>query len=189
MIVMTIGLPGDPPSMPFPGMAPVASVRTRAGGNAAGQAPVPAANHRRTGLMGKPRKQHPRHHIFENNPFIDGLLAWMDSPDGQQSIALCDILHGILEDVTVDARQRRLIWPDAQSLDIAQSVLHIQKQLPDFPRDKIEDLLIDWLEAGYAPEHYSDAQLDELDRLTERWIAGHLRRPKASKRKSRTRHS
>jgi hypothetical protein len=28
--------------------------------------------------------------------------------------------------------------------------------------------LIDWIEMGYAPENYSQAQLDELERLTER---------------------
>ena len=26
----------------------------------------------------------------------------------------------------------------------------------------------------YAPEYYSQAQLDELDRLTARWIADHM---------------
>jgi len=34
----------------------------------------------------------------------------------------------------------------------------------------------------YAPEHYSQAQLDELDRLTAQWIADHLRRAKTSKK-------
>jgi hypothetical protein len=41
----------------------------------------------------------------------------------------------------------------------------------------------------YAPEHYSKAQLDELDRLTTRWIADHFRRAKRTKRQRRTRHS
>ena len=34
----------------------------------------------------------------------------------------------------------------------------------------------------YAPEHYSQAQLDELDRLTARWISDHARRAKTSKK-------
>jgi hypothetical protein len=41
----------------------------------------------------------------------------------------------------------------------------------------------------YAPEHYSKAQLDELDRLTARWIADHFRRAKRTKRQRRTRRS
>ena len=35
----------------------------------------------------------------------------------------------------------------------------------------------------YAPEHYSQAQLDELDTLTARWIADHSRRAKTAKKK------
>jgi hypothetical protein len=40
---------------------------------------------------------------------------------------------------------------------------------------------------GYDPENYSQAQLDELDSLTERWVADHLRMTKASKKQKRTR--
>jgi hypothetical protein len=56
-------------------------------------------------------------------------------------------------------------------------------------RDWIEEYLFDWIEMDYAPEHYSKAQLDELDRLTARSIADHSRRAKISKRQERTRHS
>ena len=49
-------------------------------------------------------------------------------------------------------------------------------------RDSIEDYLIDWIDMDYAPEHYSQAQLDELDRLTARWISDHARRAKTSKK-------
>jgi hypothetical protein len=42
---------------------------------------------------------------------------------------------------------------------------------------------------GYDPENYSQAQLDELDSLTERWVADHLQKAKASKKHKRTRHS
>jgi hypothetical protein len=38
-------------------------------------------------------------------------------------------------------------------------------------------------------DHVSQAQLDELDRLTERWVADHLRRAKTAKKGKRTRHS
>jgi hypothetical protein len=49
--------------------------------------------------------------------------------------------------------------------------------------------LIDWIDMDYAPEHYSQAQLDELDRLTAKWISDHARRAKTSKKKRKTRHS
>ena len=72
---------------------------------------------------------------------------------------------------------------------IEQSVERIHKQYPDFPCGKIEEFLIDWIEMGYAPEHYSQAQLDELDRLMERWVADHMRRAKIAKKGKKTRHS
>jgi hypothetical protein len=49
--------------------------------------------------------------------------------------------------------------------------------------------LIDWIEMTYEPENYSQAQLDELERHTEQWIADHMRRSQASKKGKKTRHS
>ena len=139
--------------------------------------------------MGKQRKEHPQDSIFANNPFLDGLFDWMDSPEGQQCIAVRDVLWDLLEDVHLDAKQRTLIWPDAEPLDLEQSIQRIQKEYPDFPRDEVEEFLLDWIDMGYDPENYSQAQLDELDSLTERWVADHLRKKKASKKQKRTRHS
>src|SRR5271169_1505352 len=66
-------------------------------------------------IMGKPRKEQPEaESIFANNPFIEGLFEWMDSPEGQQSIAVRDVLWDLLEGVQVDAKQRQLIWPGAK---------------------------------------------------------------------------
>ena len=127
--------------------------------------------------------------IFANNPFLDDLLEWRHSPEGQQFAELADALCDLMEDVQLDAKQRKFIWPDGQRLDLDQSVAHVQKQYPDFRRDWIEEYLIDWIDMDYAPEHYSEAQLDELDKLTARWIADHKRRAKASKKHGRTRHS
>jgi hypothetical protein len=114
--------------------------------------------------------------IFANNPFLEDLLEWRDSPEGEQFAELADTLCDLMEDVQLDAEQRKFIWPDGQHLGIDQSVQRIQKQYPDFRRDWIEEYLIDWMEMDYAPEHYSQAQLDELDRLTTRWVADHTRR-------------
>jgi hypothetical protein len=35
--------------------------------------------------------------------------------------------------VELDAKQRQLIWPDAERLDLVQSIQRIQKLYPDFP--------------------------------------------------------
>ena len=139
--------------------------------------------------MGKQRREQPQDSIFANNPFLDGLFEWMDLPEGQQSIEVRDVLWNLLEDVQLDAKQRKLIWPDAELLDLEQSIQHVQKKYPDFPRNEVEEFLLDWIDMGYDPENYSQAQLDELDSLTERWVADHLQKAKASKKHKRTRHS
>jgi hypothetical protein len=139
----------------------------------------------RTHLMGKQRKEHPEDNAFVNKPFIDEFSDWVDSPEGGLWTEICDALEDLLKDVQLDAKQRQFIWPDASRLDLEHSVQHIHQQYPDFPRDKIEEFLIDWIEMGYAPENYSQAQLDELDRLTERWVADYMRMKKGK----RTRHS
>ena len=70
--------------------------------------------------------------IFANNPFLEDLLEWRDSPEGQQFSQLADALCDLMEGVYLDAAQRRFIWPDRTRLDLDRSVAHIQKQYPDF---------------------------------------------------------
>jgi hypothetical protein len=110
------------------------------------------------------------------NPFVDGFLDWMDSPDGELSIEVMDTVFALLEKVDVDAKARKLIWADGTRLSIDESVQRIYADYSQFPAERIEGRLISWLEMGYAPENYSQQQLDELDRLTERWIKDHYRR-------------
>ena len=82
-------------------------------------------------------------------------------------------------------RQRKFLWPDAKRLDLDQSVRRINQQYPDFPKDKIEEFLIYWIQELYVPEGYSESQMDELERLTEQWAKDHERQST----KRRTRHS
>ena len=109
----------------------------------------------------------------ESNPFEDGFRDWMDSPAGEQSMEVMDTVFALLEDVELDAKARQLIWPDGERLSIDESVRRIHAEYSQFPAEQIEDRLISWLEMGYAPEDYSEQQLDQLDRLTERWIKAH----------------
>lgn len=111
----------------------------------------------------------------ECNPFVEGLLDWMDSPDGELSIEVMDTIFALLEEVEVDAKCRKLIWVDGTRLPIDEAVQRIHADHPQFPIEQVEDRLISWLEMGYAPEHYSQQQLEELDRLTEQWIEEHYR--------------
>jgi len=111
--------------------------------------------------------------IFENNPFIEGFAEWMDSSDGELFDEVRELAWQSLQNVDVDASDRKLIWEDGKRLSIDESVQRIHADYPQLPLDLIETQLIGWLEMEFAPESYSQEQLDELDRLTEEWIDEH----------------
>ena len=108
--------------------------------------------------------------VFENNPFIDGLFEWMDSPRGKLSDEVREAVWQGLEKVDVGATHRKLIWEDGRRLSIDESVQRIHGDYPDFSVELIETHLIAWLEMEFAPKTYSKEQLDELDQLTEKWV-------------------
>jgi hypothetical protein len=126
--------------------------------------------------MGKKRKQASEESVFENNPLLDELVEWRDSPEGERSMEVFDTLSDLMEDVRLDAKQRKFVWPDAECLDLQQSIERIQKQYPDFSREEIEEHLLYWIESGYAPDDYSREELDELDGFALQWVADHTRR-------------
>lgn len=114
--------------------------------------------------------------LFENNPFIEALFEWMDSPRGQLSDEVREATWQILEKVDVDATNRKLIWEDGGRLSIDESVQRIHGDYPEWPVELIETHLIAWLEMEFAPKTYSQESLDELDRLTEKWVNDHYGR-------------
>lgn len=102
--------------------------------------------------------------------FFEEMSEWWDSPEGSLWLdMLCELEEVLLKDVGLDARQRKFLWPDAGPLDLDQSARRINQQYPDFPKDKIKEFLIYWIQQGYEPEGYSESQMDELERLTEQW--------------------
>jgi hypothetical protein len=97
--------------------------------------------------------------------------SWSDTSEGELWCEMSDTLEMLLKDVGLDAKERKFIWPDAGRLDLNKSVRRINQQYPDFPKKKITEYLVFWIRSIYAPEGCSDAQMDELERLTERWVA------------------
>jgi hypothetical protein len=112
----------------------------------------------------------------ESNPFVEGFLDWMESPDGDLSMEIMDTVSEMLEKADLDAKKQKLIWEDGERLSIDESVQRIHAANPEFPVDRIETHVISWIEMDFAPESYTEQQLDELDRLTESWIDDHERR-------------
>jgi len=111
--------------------------------------------------------------LFEDNPFADDFIDWMVSPSGQLSQEVLELVWETLEKADVDAKNRKIIWPDGQRLSIDSSVQRIYKKYVQYPVGLIEKHLIGWLEMEFAPESYSQEQLDELDILTEQWVDDH----------------
>jgi hypothetical protein len=111
--------------------------------------------------------------LFDNNPFIEGLMEYMSSPRGQLSDEVREVTWQILEEVDVDAADRKLIWGDGNRLSIDESVQRIHQEYPEYPVDLIEARVVSWLEMEFTPEGYSQDQMDELDRLTEAWVDDH----------------
>ena len=112
--------------------------------------------------------------IFEHDPVSEGSLEWLGSPSSQLSDEVRELAWQSMPNVAVDASDRKLIWDDGKRLSIDQSVQRLHGDYPEFPLALIEDHLIGWLELEFAPERYSQAQLGELDRLTEEWIDDHI---------------
>ncbi len=128
-------------------------------------------------------------HLFEDNPFAEGFLDWMDTPEGELSGEVSDAVWALLDKTDVDAKNRKIIWEDGKRLSITESVQRIHAGYPDYPLKLIEEHLIGWLEMEFAPPTYSQKQLDELDRLIEKWIDNHERQVEAAPKRARTRHS
>ena len=117
--------------------------------------------------------------LFQIMASIDDPFDPMYSPEGDLYGEVRETLWPLLETLHVDARQRKIIWPDGKRLDLDESVHTIHADYPEFPRELIESRLISWLDSEYAPPSYTPEQFDELDRLTEHWINDHARRPGA----------
>jgi hypothetical protein len=127
--------------------------------------------------MGKRRAKHP----FEDNPAIEGLLDWMDAPEGQQSIEALDLAFAALEHAGVDAGQRKIVWADGKLRSIAQSAERIHAGHPGVACELIETHVLGWLESC-VPESCSERQLEELDRLIEPWLDDYERTSRAARK-------
>src|SRR3972149_6060171 len=133
--------------------------------------------------MGKQREKHP----LEDNPFVEDFLEWMNSPEGEFSDEARETVWTLLEKADVDAKNREIIWEDGKRLSITESVQRVHADYPEFPLELIETHLISWLEMEFASPSYSEKQLDELDRLTEKWIEDHEREAEGGSKRGRTR--
>jgi hypothetical protein len=96
--------------------------------------------------------------------------SWPDTPEGGLWCEMNATLEVFLKDVGLDARKRKFLWPDGERLDLNKSVRRINQKYTQFPETNIIEFMTFWIQALYVPEGCSDSQMDELERLTERWV-------------------
>ena len=84
--------------------------------------------------------------VIDVGPIEDEFLQWMGSPEGVLSQDALDVVWPILDTTQVDAKARKLIWPDGKGLSIEHTVRRIHKDHPEFSRELIKDKVIGWLE-------------------------------------------
>jgi len=117
--------------------------------------------------------------IGDGNPLTEDFLEWMLSPEGQAAGEVSGLVFDTLENASVDAKRRKIIWTDGKRLSIAQSAERIHAEHPDRPLELIEISLCSWFEHR-APDPGSDRQ--KLDRLFGPWMRGREGKSRSGKK-------
>lgn len=93
----------------------------------------------------------------------------MNSEENQLAFEVQDVVEELLVQADVNATAREVIWEDGQRLSLRDSIQRIGRECPQYPFDMVQQQFIIWLE-NFAPESYSQAQWDEYEALSKRWI-------------------
>jgi len=81
--------------------------------------------------------------------------------------ALFDVLDA-LEQASVDARERKILWPDGARLSIDDTARRIHTE-SGAPLDMVQSHVVGWLEMTYEPQGLDEDQMEEFERLIEQW--------------------
>lgn len=121
--------------------------------------------------------------LLESKRLVEDSVGWTDSPEDELSDQVMDAVWAVLEQASINARKRKIIWADGQKLSINQSVNRIHADCQSFPRELIETHLLGWLEQVIVSPFTSADQLDELNRLTGKWIEAHEKQAEVAQKK------
>jgi len=101
---------------------------------------------------------------------LEGFLDWMGTQEGLESMEALDGVFNALEGATVEASERKIIWPDGQRLSIEQRVERIHKT-SGLDSHAILSHLIGWLQMEYEPEGLDADQMQRFENQIDAWIA------------------
>ena len=82
--------------------------------------------------------------------------------------ALFDVLDA-LKRASVDARERKIVWPDGSRLSIEDTARKIRSE-SGAPLDMVQSHVVGWLEVIYEPDGLDEDQMEEFEQLIELWI-------------------
>jgi hypothetical protein len=101
--------------------------------------------------------------------FGEGFLEWMGSREGLESMEALDWVFNALDGARVDPSERKIIWPDDQSLSIEQSVDRIMKG-SGLDNLVILSHVIGWLRLEYIPEGLDEDQMERFENQIDSWV-------------------
>lgn len=110
----------------------------------------------------------------QSGSFEDDFFEWMASPEGMKSMEVLDSVTDALDGASANPFERKIIWPDGESMSIKQSVERISKE-SGFDGDGILTHVIGWLQMEYVPEVLNEEQMEEFENQIERWVAEYLK--------------
>jgi hypothetical protein len=102
--------------------------------------------------------------------FLEGFSDWMGTREGLESMDALDCVFNALQGATVEASERKIIWPDTQRLSIEQTVDRIHKH-SGLDRQAILSHLIGWLQMEYEPQGLNEDQMQRFEKQIDAWIA------------------
>ena len=80
-----------------------------------------------------------------------------------------DRVFNALDGARVDPSERKIIWPDEQSLSIEQSVDRIKKD-SGLDNRVILSHVIGWLQLEYIPQGLDEDQMERFENQIDSWL-------------------
>jgi len=109
-----------------------------------------------------------------DSEFLGDIFDDLDSEEIQLAFEVQDVVQELLIHAEVNARAREIIWEDGQKLSLRDSIQRLAKECSQYPFEMVERQFTVWLE-HFPPESYSQAQLDEYEDLSDRWLDDYAR--------------
>ena len=109
-----------------------------------------------------------------DNELLSDIFDELDSEAIQLAFEVQDVLQERLIKADVNAKAREIIWEDGQVLSLKDSIERVGEEYPQYPVAILERQFTVWLE-HFPPESYSQAQLDEYEALSDKWLDDYAR--------------